>query len=156
MKEYNSIWYKDFWSILLLFLNWLVFLFLLNFAVVLWFWQWNIPWYYYLAIVVFWLGFYVVIRIVNNISYTFSKSWITINSVGKKEYFLEKDNISSIEYIWKVSWMKWFWVRYNFFTGEVLFTTGLSNVYKINTKDGKQVLISPKNLKKDFFNFYNS
>lgn len=155
MEWYRTVWHKDIWSIFLVLLNWLSVLILINaWAVLILLW-WDIPWYYYLAIVVFGFGFYVVIRIVNWISYEFDKSWITINSVWNKKYFIEKHNIEKVEYIWKESWFKWFWVRYNFFTWEVLFTTGLNNIYKIYTTDWRQILISPKIFKKEFFTYFN-
>ncbi|UFX82646.1 hypothetical protein [Candidatus Absconditicoccus praedator] len=155
MEGYRTVGHKDIWSIFLVLLNGLSVLILINAWAVLILLGWDIPWYYYLAIVVFGFGFYVVIRIVNGISYEFDKSGITINSVGNKKYFIEKHNIEKVEYIGKESWFKGFGVRYNFFTGEVLFTTGLNNIYKIYTTDGRQILISPKIFKKEFFTYFN-
>lgn len=142
-------WYKDFWIKFLIIFNWIIFIFLLNFSVFAYF-MWNYDILYFIVLIISWVSVFFIIRLVNNLKYEIDNNWITIITPWKRKYLLEKKDIEKIDYIGKVPFYYWLWIRVNFITWDVMFTTSLNNIYRINMFDWKKILISPKN--KDLMN----
>ncbi|MBS8122516.1 hypothetical protein [Candidatus Vampirococcus lugosii] len=141
--------YKDFGIKFLIIFNGIIFIFLLNFSVFAYF-MGNYDILYFIVLIISGVSVFFIIRLVNNLKYEIDNNGITIITPGKRKYLLEKKDIEKIDYIGKVPFYYGLGIRVNFITGDVMFTTSLNNIYRINMFDGKKILISPKN--KDLMN----
>ncbi len=137
-------WYKDFWIKFMLILNWVLIIFLIHYLFFLYFQQWSVSWIYFIAIFIFGLSLWYIIRLVNWLHYKISDDGIKIILPSWKDYFLEFDNISKIEKFEKLPFWYWVWVKYSFFSGDVMFTTSLKNAYRIYMNDWRRIIITPR------------
>lgn len=155
MKEFNTIWSKDFFTKFSLVITWLIVLFLINYTI----------WYtistrtnpYLMIILTLFIGliFYNMLKLIKWVKYIFSEKWIKIIISPKRSYFLEKNNIDKLEKINKLPLLQWFWLKANPFKKEVSITTSKSNIVKIHLKDGKKILISPLLVPEYVFEYFN-
>lgn len=151
MKNFSTIWYKDKTSRLVYLVTWILLLFMLNYSVVLLIKDSLEIWQFVLSLFV-WFLFYRLYVLFKYIRYEFSEKWINIYQNKNKSYFLKIEDIEKIEKINKLNFFSWFWVKYNYFTKEVYFTTSLSKILKIYLKDWRVVLITPKTFDDAFLN----
>lgn len=94
----------------------------------------------------------------NNLLYTFDKESITIKLPGKKQYVIPKKDIKDITKVSLPRYKVWVWAKYSIWTGMMHFTTSHHNLIRITMqdKDQKDILISPRIIKKEILQAYTS
>ncbi len=148
----RTFWYKDFWTRTVILFNGLILIFLLNYFLYILLTDWDNIWFYLIAILLLWLSFWFIIRLMNWLFYDFEDDWIKIVLPNKKSHFLPKNDIVKIEKIDKIPFWYGIWIKYNIFTKDIMFTTSFKNWYRIIMNDWRSIIITPK---KDEFVYSN-
>lgn len=163
MNNYTTYWFKDLYTRLYILVLWLFEIFLVNYWVYKMIIDAQDSLIYFLWMIIFWLILMAELKLVNNLQYKFDENWITISkpklynifSNKNVEHTIPKDQIESIENVWKIWFFNWYWIKFNMFLWELMFTTSRSNILRINTNDWKKLLISPRKIEDWILKFYN-
>lgn len=156
MKEFTTIWSRDFFTKFAILITWIILLILINYTIRISVQTRNLPYLVIFLTLLLGLIYYNMMKIIRWVKYEFSKAWINIIITPKRKYFLSKETIDKLEKINKLPLLQWFGLKANPFKKEVSVTTSKSNIIKIYLKDWKKVLISPKNLPEYIFEYFNT
>lgn len=148
---YKSVWYKSGQTRLTIIVLWVSFLFLLNYV---FFVQRNLSFLVWLAIL--WFALYKIINITKNILYEFEKNRVIIHYWKNKKYIIEKSLIWRVKKFKTPSNFIGISTSKNVITNELYFTTSKQNMICFYMQDKRNIIISPRIIKKWLIEYYTA